>query len=326
MSFLNTFIELSLLDEAQEQNSQLSNHNYLLKKQNELLQQQNEGINALLAHNQQQDWIRDYIYRINKLCDQLQSYADKTSIQYYYSIYCLAKSVNDSGITTSSISELKDKEYFDNCLDKIGNLFFAFVNNNKEKILEYNKHIQNIEESSLFFQFKSIEDARYRIQQIKEIVKDYEKCSKITKLSFLFSFTPFTILMIIYFVTVHNPFFIPIWFIIFIWILLSMIVGGIINDKWKRKLYPDVKKRLKKEAYDKLIKEKLNCENKLHGNVKIYQYAKTIIPDYDFYDNEKDKLNLIHETLENKKREIDESYDLLNNADTNIYEKYYLKE
>lgn len=326
MSFLSTFIELSLLDEAEEQNARLSNNSYLLKRQNDLIQQQNEGINALLAHNQQQDWIRDYIYRVNKLCDKLQTYADKTSIQYYYSIYCLAKCVNDSGITTSVISELKDKEYFDKCLEKIGHLIFDFSNNNREKLAEFNKHIQNIEEAPFFTTLKSFEDARYRIHKIKESVKNYEKSSKISKLGFLFSFTPFTILLILYFKNVHNHFYIPVWVIIFIWFMLSIITGAIISEKWKNKLYPDDKEKLQPTEYQKLIKEKEECEKKLTQSKECYEFAKQIYPNFDFDDENEVMLDLIHNAFENKALEIIKSLEAFNNSATTIYETFYLKE
>ena len=70
---------------------------------NNLLQQQNEGINSLVRHTQQQDWIRDYIYRINKLS--------------------LAKGVNESGLTVSAISEVRDFEVFSISPKDIQNTF-----------------------------------------------------------------------------------------------------------------------------------------------------------------------------------------------------------
>ena len=122
MSFLNTFIELSILSEELNQSNELNFHT-------SLLQEQNENINSLIQHQQQQDWIRDYMYRINKACEQLEKSKDKDSLDFYYSIYCLAKGINESGLSTSSISELKDKEYFDNCLDRIGILMFMYLLN-----------------------------------------------------------------------------------------------------------------------------------------------------------------------------------------------------
>ena len=83
MSFLNTFIELSILEESEVSNAKLDHQNRLLNQQNILLQQQNEGINSLIRHNQQQDWIRDYVYRINKLCDNLEKRKDKNTMDYY---------------------------------------------------------------------------------------------------------------------------------------------------------------------------------------------------------------------------------------------------
>lgn len=325
MDFLNTFIRLSLLSEAEEQNAQLSEHTYLLNIQNDLIQQQNEKINALLVHNQQQDWIRDYIYRINKLCDKLQSYADKNSIQYYYSIYCLAKSVNDSGITTSAISELNDKEYFDKCLDKISHLIFDFSNNNRDKISEYNKHIQNIEESSYFFKLKSFEDARYRIHKIKESVKEYEKSSKIAILGFLVGFTPFTILLILYFTNIHNHVFMQVWLVILIWFMLSIILGAIVSEKCINKFYHNNKKRMQKKEYIALIKEKEDCEKKLAESNEYYEFAKQIYPDFDFTNEDEDMLNLIHNSFEQRSNEIINSSEVFNKTESMIRDNYYLK-
>ena len=48
---------------------------------------ENENINSLIQHQQQQDWIRDYMYRINKACELLEKSKDKDSLDFYYSIY-----------------------------------------------------------------------------------------------------------------------------------------------------------------------------------------------------------------------------------------------
>lgn len=327
MSFLNTFIELSLLDEAEEQNAQLSNHSYLLKRQNDLIQQQNESINALLAHNQQQDWIRDYIYRVNKLCDRLQAYADKASIQYYYSIYCLAKSINDCGITTSVISELKDKEYFDNCLDKISHLIFDFSNTNRDKLSEYNKHIQNIEEASFFSKFKEFEDARYRIHKINISVQEYEKIKKISKIGFILGFTPFTILLILYFANVHNHFYMTVLIIIFLWFMLSIITGAVISENWINKVLSNNKTRMQAKDYQKLMKEKEECENILADSESYYEHAKQVYPNLNFDNDQDDNMfDLIHNTFEKKASEIMASSESFNNTERDIYNTFYLKE
>ena len=116
MGFLNTFIGLSILADESEQSSELQYQSTLLKRQNEIIREQNsilqkhnEQIDFLINENKKQDQIRDYIYRINKLCAYLENTSDKASIDYYYSIYCLYKGIDDSGLTVSEISELKDK-------------------------------------------------------------------------------------------------------------------------------------------------------------------------------------------------------------------------
>lgn len=139
MSFLNTFIEWSILSEEINQTAELSYHT-------ELLLEQNANINSLVKHQQEQDWIRDYIYRVNKACEQLEKNKNNDSLDFYYAIYCLAKGINLSGLSTSVISELKDKEYFDTCLNRISKLMFDFAKRNQSHISEFNEHIQKIEE------------------------------------------------------------------------------------------------------------------------------------------------------------------------------------
>ena len=327
MSFLNTFIELSILDEAEANNTKLSHQNRLLNEQNILLQQQNEGINSLIRHNQQQDWIRDYIYRINKLCDTLEQRKDKNTIDYYYSIYCLAKSVNDSGITTSAISEVNDKEYFDKCTDKIENLLFSFVQNNKEKINGYNYHIKAIEEEAILLKLKACENRKIRMNELSRIINKYETRKEISGGGFFLGAIPFILFISFYFTrhSISDSFNLTI--ILLIGIVVSLILGAIFKNLIAKTRINKGDAPLTKEQYEGLKKERNDYKEQQSEDKLFYEYVKNMFAYLNFETNIKTSLTeQIDSILEKKNEEIKSAHEAFSNSYVEIYNTFYLPE
>jgi len=309
MSFLNTFIELSILDETESQNAELEYQSRLLKKQNDLLEEQNEGINSLIRHNQQQDWIRDYLYRVNKLCERLENSTDKDSIQYYYSIYCLSKGINDSGVNTSAISELRDKEYFDNCLNRIGKLLYDFVQNHKDKITEYNEHVRNLEEAPVLDRLIECEKAKSNIHIINEkINKDNKKALKHSFIIGSIVFILIFILGLIFFGKYGIADILPIVFVLSVFV--SFPLGAI--------FYFHNTENKDTELY----KQRKNYQNLLSENPTCYIYAKDNFKNFDFTDKENTSEEILS-TLEKRRGEIKISLDYCNNLSNDIFGTFY---
>ena len=327
MSFLNTFIELSLLDAAELHSSQLEKQNGLLNKQNILLHQQNESINYLIRHNEQQDYIRDYIYRLNKLCGELEKTNDKNSIDFYYAIYCLAKGVSDSGITTSVISEVKDKEYFDNCLNKLENLLYTFVQNNKDKITEYNNYIRTIEEETILLKLKAFEDEKLRIDETKKIIKKYERRNENAGWGYLFGFIPFIVFLCIYLPKEKYSSTSTTYLILILGPLISLILGTIIRNKLAKTTIKKGEAPLTKEQYEELKKEKEQWRERQPEEKFFYDYAKTVFPEIIFDNNKKFPLTeQVDSILEKKRNEIQNANDAFSNSYEKIYNTFYLAE
>ena len=289
MSFLNTFIGLSILAEEAEQTDELEYHTALLKRQN-------EEINSLVRHNQEQDWIRDYMYRINKLCEKLENSSEKDSLDYYYSIFCIGKGINESGITISSISELRDKEYFDRCLDRIEKLIFEFGQKHQKKLSEYNSHIKNIEDDFIFSELKESEDARYRVFKINERIKDYEfEMGKKGWRSLLGFFPIGGIAILGVYLRINYSFYIPFvpylndvkYYGICAFLgFLALMTGKIIGKECTLKAIKKQKNPLSEEEYKKLIQERTECEQKILKDRNVYAYAKTEFPEFNFWKEE----------------------------------------
>lgn len=310
MSFLNTFIELSILNETEAQSAQLQYHNKLLSHQNDLIQAQTEGINSLIRHNQQQDWIRDYIYRINKLCEQLESTPAKDSLQYYYSIYCLAKGVNDIGVTTSAISELRDKEYFDNCLDRIGKLLFDFIQEHKEKISEYNEHIKNIEEAPILDKLIECEKAKLNIHMINESIHKYHKNA--VKSTFIFGSICSVIFLILFIIYGSKG---ELLIKLFLSIFLSIPLGFIFYYK----------KTDGSKNFNKLNNQIESLKTMISDNPECYDYAEKVFKYYDFSIIENTSQEILS-ALEKRKEEIKTSLAYCNNSATEIFKTFHCNE
>ena len=327
MSFLNTFIEISLLEESEVHTAQLNHQNRLLNEQNILLHQQNEGINALIRHNQQQDWIRDYIYRINKLCDVLEQRKDKNSMDYYYAIYCVAKSVSDSGITTSVISEVGDKEYFDKCVNKIENLLFNFIQNNKEKINGYNYHIKAIEEESILLNLKACEVRESRFNEISRIVNKYETRKEISNGGLFLGFIPFIIFVCFYFTrqTISDSY--NLLLIFLIGIVVSLILGAIFKNLIAKTRIKKGDAPLTKEQYEELKKEKHAYQEQQSNDQAFYEYAKSMFTYLNFENNKDSSLTeQIDSILEKKNEDIKNAHDAFTNSYVEIFNTFYLSE
>ena len=328
MSFLNTFIELSILSEELNQSNELNYHT-------SLLQEQNENINSLIQHQQQQDWIRDYMYRINKACELLEKSKDKDSLDFYYSIYCLAKGINESGLSTSAISELKDKEYFDNCLDRIGILMFNFAQNHKHNISEFNNHIQNFEELYIFAGLKESEDARYRINQINKTIEPYEKERKRKPGRSFLGFLPLGIIASLGFYGKIKYNFIPFknmnedsyLGICGILVAIAFIVGDIIGEKWTKKAISKQKNSLTKEAYNDFLKERADNIQKLSKDNVLYEYANDTFPDLDFSEeNYSHNSEKIHSAISKKETDLLVSLNLLKHSVKDIHNRFCIYE
>lgn len=326
MSFLNTFIELSILDESEYHSSLLNNQNRLINEQNDLLNQQNESINSLIKHNQQQDWIRDYIYRIKKLCDILEKNPDNKSLNYYYSIYCLAKGIHDSGLTTSAISELKDKEYFDNCLNQIETLLYNFVQENKENISEYNNLIKNIEDYFYLSELKKYEQYRYRLFQINQAFSDYEKEHTIKYRSRIISASIFVAIWISI-VAKNNLDNFQILKSMIGCSLGAIILGIIFIKIFTKQIKENGNSKISKQRYNELLNEKNKYEELLAYSESFYSYEKSIFPDFDFTE-EKDKefFSKINNAIENKEKEVLPSIISIYKSANSIRNNFYLVE
>ena len=329
MSFLNTFIELSLLDESITQTNSIESQTdilqqqvRLLQQQNELINKQNEGIKSLIQHNQQQDLIRDYIYRINKLCERLELTNDKESLSYYYSLYCIAKGINESGVTTSIISELKDKEFFDNCLVKIGHLLYDFSQKNKEKISDYNIYIRDLDESIYFADLKEYEDIRYKFVKINEIINNYEKVHYEKFKTLRAGIIPTTLCFILC-VAFANA---DLSFLILPCIIISGILNIILVTSLNRKKQSKNNNvTVSRTEYNNSITEQTKLKKKLAEKNEKYEYAKGFYPEFDFEtDNDISMMEKIRSTLEEREKQINQTLDLCNINIQEISDIFYV--
>ena len=315
MGFLNTFIELSILDETMAQSSELEYHSRLLERQRELIREQNDGINALVSHNEKQDWCRDYMYRINKLCERLEKSPEKKSIEHYYAVYCLAKGVNESGLSASDISEVRDKEYFDDCLDRIGRLIFDSAQQNKDKLNEYNVHIKHFEEQLILSELKSkLENEKENERRINDHGKAFMAKIKGAFVGFL----PFGIVACVGMKIGTKADYSP--FLAFGGLFCGLVAGYIGGGIGRKCAVRKQKNPLTESQYDKLV-----MERKERGQ-SISNFAKLIFPDFYHYEytNISENKNL-WSLISAKEKEIALSLSLLHQSQGDIYETFCVR-
>lgn len=342
MSFLNNFMEWSILSEQYNQSDELY-------YQSKLLQQQNENIHSLIEHQREQDNIRDYLYRINKCCNQLEKSKNKQSLDYYYSIYCLAKGINESGLSSSVISELKDKEYFDSCIEKISILMKNFAHNNKDKIQEYNNHIQNIEYEDIFEKLKKSEESRYNIykseieiKNINEKIKDIQKVINKKPLKILICFIPALLIstVLAYLKYKYNFYIIKTlkdygyYVICSLICFMGLIIASTVGHFWTKKSIKKHNIKMTSEEYNSLIQKKKNYINvieNLKNNISngdiIYEYAYDLFPNLDFSDeNYLANAEEIYKHIINKDNDIQNSLQKFKYSPDDIFENFFIYE
>lgn len=328
MSFLNSFIEWSILSEEINQTAELNYHT-------ELLQTQNDNLNSLIEHQQEQDRIRDYIYRINKACEQLEKNKNKDSLDFYYAIYCLAKGINKSGLSTSAISEIKDKEYFDACLNRISKLMFDVKNRNHSHISELNEHIQNIETESIYNGLKRSEDSRYEILKINQKIESYEKERNKKFLRSFIGFLPFGAISVLgLYEKIQNDYsflknmdensYLSVCVILFI---VALLVGDFVGERWTKKKISKQKSPLSKDEYDSYINKKAELNKKKSEDSSLYEYASSQFPELDFSEeNYKNNAELIRLELSKKEKLYERSLGLLQSSPDEISKEFFIYE
>lgn len=164
MNFLDKFIKLSIQSDTDKTISGFDYQTYLL--------------DSVLDKDKDQDAYRDYIYRVNKACECLSKTIDKSSFQYYDSIYWLAKGLYDAKVSSSCFSEIKDKEYFDKTLEKIGSLLTEFTNNNSNLTNEYNHYLLDLEIGNVLSKFILSEESKIKIAEINQEINSKSSFGK----------------------------------------------------------------------------------------------------------------------------------------------------
>ena len=97
------------------QNNAILQHQSLqLDSIGEQLKELRDIINSKTADAERENFARDLIYNIKKMCDSLSAYEDKSFV--FFEATSLLEMINQNEISTTSFTQILDKEYFDKIL------------------------------------------------------------------------------------------------------------------------------------------------------------------------------------------------------------------
>lgn len=181
MSFFNSFIQFTTLDEIYDIENDLYNIN---NKLDDLLFNQESQI----KYNQNQNERRQYIFDLSEKLKNLKKSIKESSPLYYISLYFLMKNLAYSNISSEHFDSIQDKIFLSSFKEDLENSVIKFIKEN-QNIDELNNLICDMEKRNILSAIFLSEKAKLDILNVENQYNGFSKSlnGKIKNLKSFFS-------------------------------------------------------------------------------------------------------------------------------------------